>query len=317
MPHPRFHCPACGHELPDGTRELRCPSCGEAYRVHNGIPELIAQRFLDAFKQTERHFHDELSESTRTGSIAGRTAAFHRHFKRPMLRLPDGAAVLEVACGTRVDGIEIALAGKDVTSLDLSLDAVEHGRHLAKTSGAGDHLRFVVADGEHLPFANHSFDAAFVAASFHHFPNQQTALHEMARVTKPGGYVIWGVEPAAWPYRTLYRLLAPVKRSIRKRRGRRHDSIADDTTEGYTEEQIRSLFAAAGLLVREVRPVKLLSEFYDSGVRLAGRLLRKDLRSWQLLDHGLAYADAALGKIPGLRKLLWHWNVISTVPRRQ
>ncbi len=231
-----------------------------------------------------------------------------------MLDLPAGANILEIACGTRADGIELAQVGKFVTSLDLSLEAVEQARQLAQRAGIGSNMRFLAADAEHLPFADASFSATFVAASFHHFPNQLAALQEMKRVTMSGGYVIWGVEPAAWPYKTLYPLLAPIKRFIRQRRPRQHNSIADDSTQGYTESSIRQLFSQAGLTIIELKPVKLLAELYDSGLRLTGRLLQRDLKPWAALDRGLSRIDDTLEKVTFLKKAFWHWNVISKVP---
>jgi ubiquinone/menaquinone biosynthesis C-methylase UbiE len=309
--HPAFVCPVCRASL---NGDL-CSVCNERYRTDSSIPVFIAQRFLDSFKETEQHFHDELSESAAQGSIKGRNSLFHRQFEAPMLALPPGACVLEVACGTRVDGIEIAKSGKLVTSIDISPEAVAHAEKFAKHHGVGDSVRFAVADAEHLPFADSSFDATFVAASFHHFPDQLAALKEMKRVTKPDGRVIWGVEPASWPYRTVYRLLAPAKRFIRSQRERKFNSIADDTTEGYTEPQIRLLFADAGLRIERITRVKMLSEAYDSSVRLVGRLLKRQLQPSRSIDHGLAVIDAVLCAIPFLNRLAWHFNVISTVPR--
>lgn len=231
-----------------------------------------------------------------------------------MLALPKHSAVLEVACGTRIDGIELAQAGMDVTSVDLSPEAVAQAAELANHVGVGSAIRFAAADAEHLPFPDRSFSASFVAASFHHFPNQQAALQEMRRVTKPGGYVIWGVEPAAWPYRTVYRVLAPVKRYIRAHRMRQHNSVADDSTEGYTRRSIERLFRNADLDILDLRPVKFLSEFYDSGTRLLGRLVRRPLRTSRAVDRGLARVDEWLSRIPGLTKIYWHFNVIGRVP---
>lgn len=312
--HPSLACPVCRSPLTaDGTAAV-CRSCGERYSSHGGVLVLIAPRFVDSFKQTEQHFHDELSESALLGSIKGRNSSFHRHFERPMIELPDGAAILEVACGTRVDGIEISQADKSVTSIDLSADAVIHARELADRAGAGSAMRFLAADAEHLPFADKVFDATFVAASFHHFPNQLVALKEMKRVTKPGGYVIWGVEPASWPYHTLYKLLAPMKRFIRSHRHREHNSIADDTTEGYTETSIRTLFNDAGIRIVDLRRVKMFSELYDSSVRLVGRMTHRHTRSVRAIDHALSRIDDVLGMIPGLNWLFWHFNVIGVVP---
>lgn len=312
--HPPLHCPACQSELTSSDTVLTCPGCGERYPIHRGIPELISQRLLDDFKREEQHFHDELSESARSGNVRHRNSEFHWHFKRPMLELPRHSQVLEIACGTRADGIEIALSGKAVTSLDIALDAVEHSRRLAERNGAAESMRLIVADGEHLPFAAASFDATFIAASFHHFPDQAAALREMARVTRPGGYVILGVEPASWPYQTVYRLLAPVKRFVRRRRDRKHNSVADDSTEGYTEKQLRHMLHQAGLNPVSIRRVKFFSEFYDSGVRFLGRLTKRDLRSSTTIDHALARVDQCIGKIPGVDRAFWHYNVISIVP---
>ncbi len=316
MSHPPFACPICHAPLDRGAPEWRCLSCSERYRTEHGIPVLIAQRFIDSFKQTEQHFHDELSVSAAHGSIAGRNSLFHRQFEEPMLALPPGACVLEVACGTRVDGIEIARSGKLVTSIDLSPDAVVQAQQFAVRHTTAGTMRFAAADAEHLPFADGSFDATFVAASFHHFPNQRAALKEMKRVTKPYGNVIWGVEPASWPYRSVYRALAPMKRIIRSRRKRKYDSIADDTTEGYTEPQIRALFADAGLRIDGIRRVKMLGEVYDSSVRLIGRLVKRPLQSSRAVNRVLARLDAAFCAVPGLNKLAWHFNVISTVPKK-
>lgn len=315
MSHPSYHCPNCHQRLP-GTRgsAIICSQCHETYAIHNGFPELIAKKFLDDFKAAEQHFHDELSAAAPRSGMARRNAVFHLHFKQPMLALPVGSTILEVAGGSRADGIELALNNKFVTTLDIASEAVAQAQDLAERAGVGERMRFCVADGEHLPFADSSFDATFVAASFHHFPNQLPALKEMKRVTKPGGYVIWGVEPAAWPYRTIFRLLAPLKRLIRQRRKRRFNSIADDTTTGYSEQHIRQLFAAADLSLLEIKPVKLLTEFYDSTVWLLGKLTQ---RSWQpvpTVDHVLSTVDAWLEHVPGLKKLFWHWNVLSRVP---
>lgn len=311
--HPPFACPVCHGPLVVEPLAMRCDACHESYRFEHGFPVLIAQRFIDEFKETEQHFHDELSESALSGSVAGRNSVFHRQFERPMLNLPDKSAVLEVACGTRVDGIEIVRSGKLVTSIDLSPDAVEHAKHLADQNGA-DAIRFAAADAEHLPFTDGSFDAVFVAASFHHFPNQPAALRELKRVTKAGGYVIWGVEPASWPYRSIYKFLAPVKRHIRANRDRHFNSIADDTTEGYTEPQIKRLFSEAGLSIESLQRVKMMSELYDSGVRMIGRLMKKQLRPSRSVDHVLAHIDRALCAVPLLNRLSWHFNVISRVP---
>ena len=52
-----------------------------------------------------------------------------------------------------------------------------------------DHHARVQADGEHLPFADSSFDVTYCCATLHHALDLPAMVSEMARVTKPGGVV--------------------------------------------------------------------------------------------------------------------------------
>lgn len=314
MTHPPYACPACHHELRKEGETWRCHGCGKVYPIRDRLPILIADTNLDPFKGEEQAFHDEISRTAPPRGLVSRNSSFHWHFLNPMRRLPEGTNVLEVACGTRADGIEIAKTGKNVSSIDLSPVSVAKSRWLASGAGVGDRMRFAVADAEHLPFTDNSFDAVFIAASFHHMPHQVQALKELARVVKPGGLVIWGIEPAQWPYRTVYRWLRPVKKFIRENRSREHNSVADDNTEGYTKPMIRQIFRDAGLNIVEVRRIKYLGSLYEQFIRFLGRLMHRPIGTWRTVDHALAYIDDGIRFIPGFNMLNWHFNVISRKP---
>src|SRR4029077_6845421 len=62
----------------------------------------------------------------------------------------------------------------------------------------GVRATFVVADGEHLPFADGSFDAVWGSAILHHL-HLPTAARELDRVLKRGGVAVfcepWGGNP--------------------------------------------------------------------------------------------------------------------------
>ena len=60
----------------------------------------------------------------------------------------------------------------------------------------------VQADGEHLPFADASFDLVYCVATLHHALDLTRMLREMARVTKPGGVVAGLNEGTRAPWRT-------------------------------------------------------------------------------------------------------------------
>lgn len=59
-----------------------------------------------------------------------RDSYFHKHFKEPIKNLPHPAKVLEIACGVRTDGIELARFGIQLTELDISPIAVAKAKEL-------------------------------------------------------------------------------------------------------------------------------------------------------------------------------------------
>jgi len=238
-----------------------------------------------------------------------RDSYFHDHFKKPIKNLTPSSKVLEVACGTRTDGLELALAGLEMTELDISPVAVKKAEEFFKSQNLNG--TFLVADAENLPFADETFSAVFTAASFHHFLNPLKSLMEMKRVVKRGGFVILGVEPNAWPYYTFYLLLKPLKILIRFCHPRPFNSLADDQSWGFTKHQIKKLFKLAGLEILTTKRVKYLQEVYEQYLRLINRLLCKDYSANKNLMIKLGSLDQLLAKIPLLNLFNWYWNVIA------
>src|SRR5207249_2633582 len=62
------------------------------------------------------------------------------------------------------------------------------GRGRFYADRVGDFPR-VQADGEHLPFADESFDLTYCVATLHHALDLQRMANELARVTRRGGVV--------------------------------------------------------------------------------------------------------------------------------
>ena len=99
-----------------------------------------------------------------------------------------GKQVLEVGCGLGTDLLQFARGGADVTGVDLTTQSIE----LAKARFAQQSLpvRALVADAEHLPFEDNSFDVVYSFGVLHHTPNTERAIEEAYRVLKPGGRII-------------------------------------------------------------------------------------------------------------------------------
>jgi SAM-dependent methyltransferase len=120
------------------------------------------------------------------------------HFEKlhHLLRLVDfdayaGRKVLEVGCGAAVDLARFAKGGAITTGVDLATAAID----LAKTNFAQQGLvgEFHVADGEHLPFAESTFDLVYAHGVVQYTASPQKLVDECRRVVKPGGEAIFQV----------------------------------------------------------------------------------------------------------------------------
>lgn len=99
---------------------------------------------------------------------------------------PDGAEVLEVAPGPGFFAVELAKRGFRVTGLDISHTMVE----IARENRGDLEIDFRQGDITHAPFADESFDFLVCQAAFKNFRQPVTALNEMHRVLRPGGFAV-------------------------------------------------------------------------------------------------------------------------------
>jgi SAM-dependent methyltransferase len=146
----------------------------------------------------ERHIHDLEITRHPVGSRGFFDDLDQYHFEKlhHLLRLVDfdgyrGRAVLEVGCGAGVDLARFAKGGAQVTGVDLTASAIE----LAKANFGQQRLAadLRVADGEHLPFDDHSFDLVYAHGVVQYTANPQRLVDECRRVLKPGGQAIFQV----------------------------------------------------------------------------------------------------------------------------
>ncbi|WP_405140904.1 class I SAM-dependent methyltransferase [Sphaerisporangium sp. NBC_01403] len=104
-------------------------------------------------------------------------------------RLPRDGVVVDVGCGTgrALPALRDAV-GPDgrVIALDLSPEMLGQ----ARAHGRAEHARLVIGDARRLPLAGASVDAVFAAGLIMHLPDTGAGLHELARVTRPGGLLM-------------------------------------------------------------------------------------------------------------------------------
>jgi len=159
---------------------------------------LVVATIDDVRVYWDRHIHDLDITTHPVGSRGFFDDLDQYHFEKlhHLLRLVDfdgyrGRSVLEVGCGAGVDLARFAKGGAVVTGVDLAPSAIE----LARANFAQQNLqaRLEVADGEHLPFADNSFDAVYAHGVVQYTANPQALVDECRRVLKPGGTAVFQV----------------------------------------------------------------------------------------------------------------------------
>lgn len=77
----------------------------------------------------------------------------------------------------------------DLVLADINPHMLVQGRNRLINDGFYDNIKFVLANAESLPFADRYFDLIFMAFGLRNVTNQQAALQELCRVTRPGGKI--------------------------------------------------------------------------------------------------------------------------------
>lgn len=100
-----------------------------------------------------------------------------------------GQRLIELGCGAAQFAQHLLARFPDTTVTGLEVDRVQMDKNRAAPAVAG--LTLVEAGAQAIPFAQASFDGAFMLKSLHHVPMDlmDQALSEVARVLKPGGWL--------------------------------------------------------------------------------------------------------------------------------
>jgi SAM-dependent methyltransferase len=121
---------------------------------------------------------------------------------------------LDTACGTGIVSRALALRVAKVVGVDLTPEMLDVARRETAAAGLTD-VRFDTGDAASLPLADASFDGAVTRFSLHHIPLPGRVVAEMARVVKPGGWIILAdhvtdeeTDAAAW-HQEIERLRDP------------------------------------------------------------------------------------------------------------
>jgi ubiquinone/menaquinone biosynthesis C-methylase UbiE len=118
---------------------------------------------------------------------------YRDHLNTPafLALLPDvsGMAGLDIGCGEGTNTRALAARGARMTAIDIAPNFVRVATEIA----AEPPISYMTADAHALPFADGAFDFATAFMSLMDMPEQDKALSEACRVTKPGGFLQFSI----------------------------------------------------------------------------------------------------------------------------
>lgn len=135
--------------------------------------------------------------------------------------------ILEPGVGSGRLALPLLLSGCRVTGVDISRPMLD--RLAARVRELAVRCDLVLASATALPFASASFDLGYAASFFYLIPEWQRALDELARVVRPGGFVLFCRErselsPALARFDAAWRELVEATGFLHQR-----DTVDDET----------------------------------------------------------------------------------------
>ena len=113
---------------------------------------------------------------------------------REILEPRAGERLLEVGPGTGYYSLPAAgwlSPGGSLDVADVQPEMLEHTMRRARETGIGN-ITPTRADARELPFADDTFDGAYLVTVLGEIPDQDAALRELRRVVRPGGRIVVG-----------------------------------------------------------------------------------------------------------------------------
>jgi SAM-dependent methyltransferase len=194
-------CPYCGAGVAIESESVRCKGCKRSFNIDSGIPQLFAPNDPEAQKgdvtEIVKSFYEENPfpnyddiDSEQTLLEKARRGMFARLLDE---QIPQGAAVLEVGCGT---GQLTNFLGMHYNRRVFGSDMCLHSLRLAKGFQSRCRIKnagFVQMNLFRPAFKAESFDLVISNGVLHHTADPYGAFKSISRLVKPNGIIIIGL----------------------------------------------------------------------------------------------------------------------------
>jgi len=273
-----FVCPACGEALVAGWR---CTSCAKSFEADDGVPDLRAA--ADARTERVRNFYERApfpGYPERDSIEWLRARAERSDFARMLVRaIPGDATIVDAGCGTGQMSLYLARAGRRVIGADLTRASLRLASSAARRFDLDRAVTFVQTDLNRPALRDGAFDVVYSSGVLHHTPDPAGAFARIARLARPGGWIVLGLYNAfaRIPLRVRravarlsgYRwtLFDPVLRDRRNEPARREAWLRDQyqhpEENRHTLDEVQGWFARNGIEYVRAYPSALLSSDSD------------------------------------------------------
>jgi SAM-dependent methyltransferase len=149
--------------------------------AETGMAEALSEQDAECLRTFEREGHGRFAEGY--NDFFARITAIAIEPLLDAVHAAKGARLLDVATGPGALAAAAARRGTHAMGVDLAPGMIDLARRLRPG------IEFHVADVEHLPFPDGSFDAVACSFGLGHFPRPEASVGECLRVLKPGGHL--------------------------------------------------------------------------------------------------------------------------------
>ncbi len=170
--------------------------------------------------------------------------------------------ILDVATGTG----DFALAAikllkpRKIVGVDISEGMLAMAKEKIAKKGIGAQFEVQLADSEHLPFSEGTFDAVTVAFGVRNFERLEKGLTDMCRVLKPGGkaVILEFSNPKKFPVKQFYRFYSskvlPLIGRIFSKDNRAYTYLPESVAQFPDGKDFTDILHRAGFSQTECRP---------------------------------------------------------------
>jgi SAM-dependent methyltransferase len=192
-------CPGCGADLRAGDDAYTC-SGGHSFAVSDGIPQLYwpnewtgsradVTDAIRAFYEVTPFPNYEDFDSVASLIAKARLGRFARLLDD---QIPPGVRILECGCGTGQLSNFLSIANREVFGTDLCLNSLRLGQRFRQENHL-ERVRFFQMNLFRPCFRADSFDLVISNGVLHHTSDPFGGFRSIARLVRPGGYVLIGL----------------------------------------------------------------------------------------------------------------------------